>query len=511
MTIAHLDQKPALPHQKAWLYSGLMTPTPSQPSSPPKASRLPLVLQGWLDLIGRYAKIIHLTWQHRAQWATPPRLPHELAFLPAHLELMETPVHPAPRWALRILIGALVILLILACWGRLDIVAVARGKLIPTADVKIIQPAVTGVVRTIAVHSGERVQAGQLLLELDPTQAQADADRSHKAKIDAQLTMVRAQALLQALQLHRKPFLPPIPGSEPERQREEQNLADGTYLELQAKLHALQDELHKRQADLVSTQAQILKLQQTLPLAQQQAADYQSLRQKHYVADHDALAKEQEVINQTQELKAQESRAEDLKAYIAEQKADSETTLSTFRHDQLDTLDKAQQQFTQAHDEETKAINRQHLMRLTAPVAGTVQQLNVHTVGGVVTTAQSLMEIVPDDTLEVEAQVRNQDIGFVNPGQKAMIKIETFPYTRYGYLTGKVLTVSNDAVQDKKAGLVFPAKIQLPTRRFKVDNTWVNLTPGMAVTVEIKTGSQSVASYFLSPLEQVGHESLRER
>ena len=150
-------------------------------------------------------------------------------------------------------------------------------------------------------------------------------------------------------------------------------------------------------------------------------------------------------------------------------------------------------------------------MRLTAPVAGTVQQLNVHTVGGVVTTAQSLMEIVPDDTLEVEAQVRNQDIGFVNPGQKAMIKIETFPYTRYGYLTGKVLTVSNDAVQDKKAGLVFPAKIQLPTRRFKVDNTWVNLTPGMAVTVEIKTGSQSVASYFLSPLEQVGHESLRER
>ena len=196
---------------------------------------------------------------------------------------------------------------------------------------------------------------------------------------------------------------------------------------------------------------------------------------------------------------------------IAEQKADPETTLSTFRHDQLDTLDKAQQQFTQAHDEETKAINRQHLMRLTAPVAGTVQQLNVHTVGGVVTTAQSLMEIVPDDTLEVEAQVRNQDIGFVNPGQKAMIKIETFPYTRYGYLTGKVLTVSNDAVQDKKAGLVFPAKIQLPTRRFKVDNTWVNLTPGMAVTVEIKTGSQSVASYFLSPLEQVGHESLRER
>ena len=137
--------------------------------------------------------------------------------------------------------------------------------------------------------------------------------------------------------------------------------------------------------------------------------------------------------------------------------------------------------------------------------------VSLHTVGGVVTTAQALMEIVPDDTLEVDAKIRNQDIGFVKAGQKAIVKIETFPYTRYGYLTGKVLSVSNDAVQEKKAGLVFPAVIQLPTRKFKVDNTWVNLTPGMAVTVEIKTGTQSVASYFLSPLEQVGNESLRER
>ncbi len=490
-----------------------MTHTPSQSPSPQKfkVSKMPLFLQGWLDLMGRYAKILHLTWQHREQLATPPRLSHELAFLPAHLELMETPVHPAPRWALRILVSTLGILLLLACWGHLDIVAVAQGKLIPTAEVKIIQPAITGVVRTIAVHSGERVQAGQVLLELDPTQTQADADRSHKAKLDAQLTMARTQALLQALTLHQPPHLTLIPGAEASRQREEQNLAEGAYVELQAKLQSLQAELHKRQADLASTQAQIQKLKQTLPLAQQQAADYHTLQKKHYVADHDVLAKEQEVINQTQELKSQQSHAEDLQAFINEQAADIQTTQDTFRHDQLDTLDKAQQQYTQAHDDETKAINRQHLMRLTAPVAGTVQQLNVHTVGGVVTTAQSLMEIVPDDTLEVEAQVRNQDIGFVKPGQKAIVKIETFPYTRYGYLTGKVISVSNDAVQDKKSGLVFPARIQLPTRKFKVENTWVNLTPGMAVTVEIKTGTQSVASYFLSPLEQVGNESLRER
>ena len=486
-------------------------PTVPPYAPPPQARRIPLWLQGGLDLIGRYARVLRVTWKHRAQLDSPLRLPHELAFLPAHLELMETPVHPAPRWALRILVATLTVLLILACWGRLDIVAVAQGKLIPTAEVKVIQPAITGVVKSIAVHRGERVQAGQLLLELDPTQARADADRAHKAKLDAQLTIARTQALLQAQQLHHRPHLPRVSGAEPSRQSEEQNLAEGAYQELQAKLQSLQDEWQKRQADLASTQAQIQKLAQTLPLAQQQSADYQNLRKEHYVADHEALAKEQDVINQTQELKAQQSHAQELKAFIAEQEADIQTTEQTFRRDQLDTLNKAQQQFAQAQDEETKALSRQRLMRLTAPVAGTVQQLNIHTVGGVVTTAQALMEIVPDDTLEVDAKIRNQDIGFVKVGQKAIVKIETFPYTRYGYLTGKVLSVSNDAVQDKKSGLVFPAVIQLPTRKLKVDNTWVNLTPGMAVTVEIKTGTQSVASYFLSPLEQVGNESLRER
>jgi len=139
-----------------------------------------------------------------------------------------------------------------------------------------------------------------------------------------------------------------------------------------------------------------------------------------------------------------------------------------------------------------------------------VQQLNVHTVGGVVTSAQAVMEIVPDDTLEVEARIGNKDIGFVNPGQNAIVKIATFPYTRFGYLTGTVTKVSNDATSDKKLGLVFLARIRIPNNRFKVRNKWINLSPGMEVTAEIKTGTQKVWQYFLSPLIETGHESLRE-
>jgi hemolysin D len=142
-----------------------------------------------------------------------------------------------------------------------------------------------------------------------------------------------------------------------------------------------------------------------------------------------------------------------------------------------------------------------------------VQQLSVHTLGGVVTTAQSLMEVVPDDALEVEASVENKDIGFVNVGQDAIVKIEAFPYTRYGYLTGKVVSVSNDAVQDKdkKLGLTFVVRVRLPTGQMHINNKWINLTPGMEVTAEIKTGRRSVAGYFLDPLVQNAQESMRER
>jgi hemolysin D len=151
-------------------------------------------------------------------------------------------------------------------------------------------------------------------------------------------------------------------------------------------------------------------------------------------------------------------------------------------------------------------------MRLTAPVAGTVQQLAVHTVGGVVTAAQPLMVIVPkENVLEVEAWLPNKDIGFVNVGQVAEVKVEAFPFTKYGSLPGRVIQVSADAIQDEKRGLVYATRVRLARDTLRMENRAVRLTPGMAVTVEVRTGQRRVIEYFLDPLIQVGRESLRER
>ncbi|MEW6340289.1 MAG: HlyD family type I secretion periplasmic adaptor subunit [Paraburkholderia sp.] len=463
------------------------------------------------DLLRRYGAVFRTAWSIRHQLDTQPRLSHERAFLPANLELVETPVHPAPRWTMRIIVLLAILIILIALFGQLDIVAVAKGKLLPDERVKVIQPAITGVVRRILVQDGERVHAGQLLMELDPTQATADADKARSSRVDASLAAERARTLLAAQSAGRPPEMARVDGASPAEQQESQHFADGLYREYQDKLNSAQAELLKREAELDETRQEIAKLVATAPLARQQANQYRSLAADNYVAQTDYLDKEQAALEKEHELAAQQSHAHELVGGIAEQRADIASTTSQFRSTQLDALDKATQQLEQSRNDETKADTRQKLMSLASPVDGTVQQLAIHTVGGVATSAQSLMEIVPIDSVEVEANIENKDIGFVKTGQVATVKIEAFPYTRYGYLTGKVVAVSNDAVQDKKLGLTFVAHIRLPTNRILANGQWINLTPGMEVTAEIKTGKRSVAHYFFDPVMQTGQESMRER
>nr|WP_205710230.1 HlyD family type I secretion periplasmic adaptor subunit [Paraburkholderia silviterrae] len=463
------------------------------------------------DLLRRYWTMCRAIWDIRHTLAGPERDSDELAFQPAQLELLETPVHPAPRRTMRVLALLALAILLIGALGRLDIVVTASGRFVPGERVKVIQPAMTGVVREVLVRDGEHVQAGQLLVRLDTRQAAADADAAHNSRLDAELAGARAQALLDALATNRPPLVAQVGGASPQRMEESQRLADGAWREYGDQIDSARAELLKREAELDSTRAEIAKLVATAPLARQQADSYSALVADQYVARNDWLDKEQAAVNQEHELAAQRAHARELAAAVAEQRADIASAVSKFRRDQLDELEKNGQLSTRSRDDETKAQTRQALLSLTAPVAGTVQQLSIHTSGGVVTTAQSLMEIVPEDSLEVEAQLQNRDVGFVSVGQRVAVKVEAFPYTRYGYLDGTVTSISNDAVQDKKQGLTFPVRIRVAASRIRVDDNWIALTPGMAVTADIRTGKRSVIGYFLDPLRRTGGESLRER
>ena len=160
-----------------------------------------------------------------------------------------------------------------------------------------------------------------------------------------------------------------------------------------------------------------------------------------------------------------------------------------------------------------KANQRERLTQLTAPVDGVIQQLAIHSVGGVVTSAQPLMVVVPDATeLTAEVRVANQDIGFVNPSQIASVKLETFPYTRYGTVDAQVKLVTADAVTDEKTGQShYPTLLTLSRKTMDVDGKTVPISPGMNITAEIKTGQRRIIEFLLSPVQRAGSESLRER
>ena len=233
---------------------------------------------------------------------------------------------------------------------------------------------------------------------------------------------------------------------------------------------------------------------------------------QNFISRHAYLEKEQLRIEQEADLATQRSRINELSAALQEGRSQRAALIAEAKRLALDSLNEAEQKSTTHSQELVKAESRGRLMTLTAPVDGTVQQLAVHTVGGVVTPAQPLMMVVPKDyPIEVEAYVENKDIGFVNPGQEAVVKIETFPFTRYGTIDARVSHVSHDAVNDEKRGLIFPARVNLARTTIQVEHKAVNLSPGMAVTVEVKTARRRVIEYFLSPLLQYKDESLRER
>ena len=463
------------------------------------------------SLVSQYSEVIRHAWRLRRELDSPARTSYEAEFLPAHLEIIEKPIHPASLWAMRA-IGALVLSVVLiALFGRLDIVAVAHGKLVPTVRVKIVQPALTGVVRTILVRNGTQVVPGQTLLELDPTQAAADADKANAARLDAQLAVARARALLQAQTESKTPAIDSVPGASPERSQQTQAYAIGVFSEYRTKLAALRAELNQRQAELKTANDEIQKLNVTAPLLRQRAKNYQALAAQSYIAKDTYLDKEQSALKEEGALRSEADRAVELTAAVEEQKQEIATTVATFRREQLADLDRAQKELAQSADDQAKAEVRRSLTKLVAPVAGTVQNLAVNTVGGVVTTAQALLEIVPEDTLEIEASVDNKDVGFLEVGQDAIVKIEAFPYTRFGYLRGHVLAVANDSVPSKANGLQYIVRVGLPGNHLAVGRRSLPLTPGMQVVVEIRTGRRTVAEYFFSPLLEAAGQSMRER
>jgi hemolysin D len=406
-----------------------------------------------------------------------------------------------------------VLALLWSYFGQVDIVAVAPGRIMVSERTKVIQPLEASVVRQVLVKDGDRVQAGQVLVELDPTMASADrASVQEQLKTQASEAL-RSQSLLQLLLNQKRPPLKLQP-MEPDLTQDPatQSQLQSEWQDIKAKLAKLDAEATSRKAEIATVKASIAKLEATLPMAQTREADFKKLVSQGYISGHATQDKTRERVELERDLSVQRARLLETQSTLQE----AEQAKAAFKAETVRLLSDrhalAATRHSQLQTEASKASQREKLTQLTAPVAGVIQQLAIHSVGGVVTSAQPLMIVVPDSaTVTAEVTIANQDIGFVNAGQLAAVKLETFPYTKYGTVQARVDVVSADAVTDEKKGSYYPATLTLSQRDILIDGKRIPLSPGMNITAEIKTGQRRIIEFLLSPVQRAGSESLRER
>ena len=443
----------------------------------------------------------------------------ELQFLPAALEIEQTPPLPISRYILWAIMLLFIIAIAWACIGHVDIVGVAQGKIVPSGRVKTVQPLETGIVKAIHVTEGQQVAAGDVLIELEDAKAQADLTRVRQERDAAQVESTKVNAQLEALENYPTPqaYFTRTPGSSSLIPEAEQNptlkaRVTKALNEHYATIASIEEEMIQNRAERTTYERRIAQLDATIPLITERTEALMQLEKQSLAPRAHWLELEEERVEQEKDrdvisaqLMVTDAAYQNLKqrrnALVAQthsawltQRVDLETRLKSFDQEIL------------------KAQTRVNELQLTAPVTGTVQQLAVNTVGGVVTPAEKLMLIVPgEDALRVEAWIPNKDIGFVHDGQAAEIKIETFPFTKYGVIDGTIDTISNDAIADENLGLVYLAQITMAKTTMWVNDRAVNLSPGMAVTVEVDMGKRRLIEFLLTPLLRYQDEGLQER
>ena len=450
-----------------------------------------------------------------------PSNQNEFDFSPGLLGIQQRPPSPLPRMVLRGVLLLVVLMLVWAYFGRLDIVAVTEGKLVPVSYLKIVQPSEAGIVREIAITEGQAVVKDQLLIRMDANLSEADSTALQNALQHKSLELRRIEA-----ELSNQPFkLQPSDSVE---------LFNRIYAEYQSNRRALDDDiaaenatLQKAHSDLAATQEVQRKLEQTLPSYIQQEAAYDKLVKKGFAGSLMGQEKQRERIEAEQNLRAQEFNSKSLQASIQQ----SQKRINQVRSDSRQKLEAERVAIYAEHQrleqEWAKQSHKNSLLELKAPQAGIVKDLATHTPGTVVSPGTVLMTLVPNnEALQAEVWLKNEDAGFVHVGQSVKVKLSAYPFQKYGMIDGKVMQVSADATDRSAANtqnnteqnqptsntqLAYRTIVQLSTQQLEIEQDRLKLAPGMQVSAEIKLADQTVMEYLLSPISKAFHEAGRER
>ena len=436
-------------------------------------------------------------------------------FTPDLLTIQEQPPARMPRTVGYVTVGLFGVLLTWAAFGKLDIIAGAEGRLVPRNYSRVLQPAEAGIVREVLVRDGEEVKAGQVLMRMDGTTASAD------------MGTLKADAALKALSLRRidaelrgHPLL--ISGGDPPE------VAKQVLAQYRARRQSYLDALAQEQAtldrvqhDQAAARQQLAKLQATVPLYQQSARSYEKLVKEGFVSELGANDKIREKIEKEQELKSQESNMGSLAAAVEQSRKKLAQIKSGYESQLLNERVELQSQQKRTEGELQKQVYKSGLLELKATEDGIVKDMATYTPGAVVQPGAVLLNLVPkNELLFAEVAIHNEDMGFVAPGQSVKVKLQAYPFQKYGMLEGTVALISADssANDPQKATALgqnpqsYKALVKLASQELRASSGEVlKLAPGMVVQAEIHQGRRTVLEYLLSPVQKVAQEAGRER
>jgi len=455
----------------------------------------------------------------------------EREFLPAALEIMKTPPSPLGRMMTWAICAFAVVCLIWTSLARIDIVAVASGKIITRARTQVVQAPETGIVKSILVEPGQRVKQGEALIQLETETILAEVEHAQTDLAQGRLDEVRLRAFIEQAEFDGFGAITDIDALQVTRARLQ---LTAQKLERQSRLSAIDRDRDARRADLMTSELLLRKGQDVLPLIQARAGIRAKAAEIEFGNKLLSLEAQQQVLEITAEIGLQRQKIAGLQATIAALEHQKAQTEAEFLKVAYNDLARALAQKSAATEALAKASRRLELATIRSPVDGIVNQLNVRTLGGVVTPAQQLVSVGPEQSpLEVEVVLPNRDAGFVAQNQDVEIKVEAYPFTRYGMLKGRVIAVAQDAEPQPNAyegapagsqrkadqsaslegseRLLYMVRVSIEPDSLQLDGKPAPLIPGMSVRAEIKTGARSLLEYLIAPLSEYMHQSMRER
>lgn len=461
--------------------------------------------------VGRHWDVLREAWAlERERRRTAPKW-RETDFLPAALEVVETPPNPLGKWMLWTLMALVAFAVLWSVLAKVDIVAIAPAKTVADGRNKLVQSAEGGVVREIFVRDGQQVKLGQPLVALDPTATGAELSQAQSALQAARLTVARNRALLGIYSGADAVFRPPADTPTAVVAVERQLIVQRSA-ELDAKVATLASQAEEARAQIAGASAEQTRLTGTLPMLSDRVARRRSLADKGLSSKILQLELEQQELDHRGQIAVQAATAHRARAALVGVGRQAAMARAEAAREVLTDLSRAEAEVQQREEEVNKAQNRSGLQMLRAPADGTVQQLAVYAAGAVLKPADPILVVVPANTpLIVEAQVLNRDVGFVRIGQRVTVKFDAYPFTRYGVTEGRLVGLSRDAVVDDKLGPVYQARVRLLASSLTIEGQRQPLAPGLGATAEISTGSRRVIDFLLSPLERRLGEAGRER